>query len=485
MEDQVEHTEALADQSPGIKQLLTNRNFFALFFGGFISDMGSFFAYIAILFLGLSLNNDKSEIEAAQALALILIFMLLPSIFIGPIAGVFVDRFDRKKLMILADVFGSLVAFGFIFVQQINHIYLLVFLSSFSRLFFYPSREAVIPLTVDPENLMQANGVIQTTSQLSRIIGPAMAGTLIALFGFKVAFIFDAVSFLISAIFILTINIDLKPKVKGKLGIKQVISDLKQGLSTSLNDRILSYLMISLSVTMLIVGLMDPLFPSYLKFYYGLDEGDYGKILGFSGLFGLAAGIILTSKRDIEKKLTVLGFVIILAGVAVAVIGLSYYLPNPIIGLYAGMAIFSIVGVTFMIPFSTVMQSIVKNENLGRVSAIMSTSMVVSQTLGAFISTQMLKTYQIHVIYAIVAVLLIYIGIVSVLVISATGLETNYNRRAIEMKIERKKLKAQKLEAAMMDEQLSLDTENEIPSMGSKTELPLVDDSSLVTTLAD
>ena len=84
--------------------LLKKKDFSAIFIGGFISNMGTWFTQIAVIFYALSLVSHLSEQEATQAVALLTTFTLLPMLILGPLGGVIADKFDRKKIMILADL---------------------------------------------------------------------------------------------------------------------------------------------------------------------------------------------------------------------------------------------------------------------------------------------------------------------------------------------------------------------------------------------
>src|SRR6185437_11450929 len=125
----------------------------------------------------------------------------VPMLAAGPIAGVLLDRLDRKRVMISSDVTRAMVAIGFILSIQRSSPALLYLLSAalmFASPFFTAGRNSILPRIATPEELHTANTMTQTTSWASLTIG-AFLGAVGAGYGFKLAFTFNALSFVISA----------------------------------------------------------------------------------------------------------------------------------------------------------------------------------------------------------------------------------------------------------------------------------------------
>ncbi|MHA2249936.1 MAG: MFS transporter [Candidatus Kariarchaeaceae archaeon] len=385
MDDAYPTPETSDTPKQGVRKLLKSRDFSSLFIGGLISDIGSYFTYIAVIFLAIAKTDHLSIQQSAQAVAIITVMNIVPSLFIGPFAGVITDRFDRKKLMILADLIGAITSFSFILADSINHIYIIAFFASTTRLFFYPARGASIPVIVDPEDLVSANGLIQTLAQLSGLIGPAFAGILIGIYGLDMAFLIDGISFIVSALFISLIRHNLVPKgANGKLSTKQVLTDLKDGFLIIKNDKIMSFIIITFTFVLIGAGMINPLFAFYLKSEFGLDETDFGLIISFSTITGLVGAIILTSKGQIKRKLSLMMSSVFIIGVALAFLGMAPSLPgNAQIWLYTGMATVGVVNILLNIPFSALMQAIIKNEHLGKVGGFIGTILALAQVIGA------------------------------------------------------------------------------------------------------
>jgi len=268
--------------------LLKNRDFSALFLGVIISNIGSYFTGIAIIFLALEITQNLTAAEATRLIALMTTFSLIPVFILGPVAGVLVDKFDRKKVMIIADISAALAITSLIFASKMWHLYLIFFLNSSVRQFFYPARTASLPRIVKQEELLSANGFVQTSANISRLIGPLLAGFLIEFFGLRAAFIVDAGTFVFSAIMIFTIRTNLKPKDDGeKITLRNVGTGLKDGFKISFGDKIISFVIILFAFTILLIGMIDPLIVPYMNFEFGLGEKEFGMLMSFSAISGL------------------------------------------------------------------------------------------------------------------------------------------------------------------------------------------------------
>jgi MFS family permease len=422
-------------QKNGIKSLISNSNFSAMFTGGLISEIGSYFTFIAMMFLALDLTSDLSVTASTQAIAWIMVFFVIPSATIGPFTGVFVDRYDRKMIMWMSDLVGAASSLGLVYVtlvsRTIEHIYVLAFLSAVVRLFFYPARGASIPKVVeDPQLLVQANGLIQVFSQSSRMIGPALAGIIVAGFGLETAFILDAVSYLISALLILTIRTDLKPKaVNGSMSVKTALSDLKTGFVLVKDDRILRFIMIYFIGVILFIGMVDPLFAAYISHEFGLSEKQFGFILSVSSVSGFLAAILLTVKGQISRKITFMVSSALIGGFSLFVLGIAPLLPQPILWLYVGMALVGMINVVIAIPLSALMQTIVENEHLGKVNGFIGTGISLAMTGGAVLASYLVGFVSTSLIYSGVGIGCFSLAIIGMILVYSLRLEDEAQSR--------------------------------------------------------
>jgi MFS family permease len=193
------------DQQAGYIGLLRqNHDFRNLMLGRFISQMGDWFNSIAIFTLLLNLTGS------GETVAIVLIIKLLPTFFFGPLAGVVADRFNRKTIMLASDILRGFTVLGFLFIHsadQVWMVYALTALQIILSTFFEPAESASIPNIIPHKDLITANALASVSWSVTLALGAALGGFVTDAFGRNTAFIIDALSFFISALFIVAVRI--------------------------------------------------------------------------------------------------------------------------------------------------------------------------------------------------------------------------------------------------------------------------------------
>jgi MFS family permease len=194
--------------NPYTSLLRTNRNFRLLFIGQMISQLGDWFNAVAVFALLLDLTGS------ATAVAWMLIVQFLPVALIGPMAGVVVDRVNRRRLMIGADVVRGVLILGLLLVRRADQVwiaYLVMALTVSASAFFEPARTATIPNITSVEELMPANAASSAMWSAMLAIGASIGGLVTAFAGREIAFAINAASFFASAAFIGQTRYDATP----------------------------------------------------------------------------------------------------------------------------------------------------------------------------------------------------------------------------------------------------------------------------------
>jgi MFS family permease len=182
--------------SPFWRLLRSNRNYRLTWIGQVVSEVGDHFNSIAVLSLTLHLTGSGLAVGA------VMIARVLPAILAGPVAGVLLDRMDRKRIMILSDLARCLIAACFVLILTHHQHWLLYLLSgllTFASPFFTSGRSAILPKIASPQELHTANALTQTTAWLTLSIGTMLGGISTMQFGYITAFVINAASFLFSA----------------------------------------------------------------------------------------------------------------------------------------------------------------------------------------------------------------------------------------------------------------------------------------------
>jgi len=181
-----------------LQLLRTNRSFRRLWWGQVISELGNWFNFIA----GLGLVRLVSK-GGAAATTFMLLARLIPFTLFAPLAGAFVDRWSRRKVMIVSDLARVVVALGFLLVQSADDLwiaYLCTALLSIFHAFFEAAKNAAVPNITGERDLLAGNALMYSSRFLLMSFGAGLGGWTAATVGYKAAFVVNAVSFLGSAL---------------------------------------------------------------------------------------------------------------------------------------------------------------------------------------------------------------------------------------------------------------------------------------------
>jgi MFS family permease len=185
--------------------LARNRNYRWTWMGQIVSEVGDHFNNVAVLSLAMD------ETHNGAAIAALMLSRAIPAIVVGPLAGVLLDRFDRRKIMIASDLVRGVLALGFILAIRYHSTWLLYLLSALLMMaspFFTSGRSAILPAIATDAELHTANSLTQTTGWMTLACGAFFGGTTAARFGYQVAFVFNSLSFFFSAFCIANLQSD-------------------------------------------------------------------------------------------------------------------------------------------------------------------------------------------------------------------------------------------------------------------------------------
>jgi len=184
--------------------LRSNANFRRLWMAQLISEIGDWFYSLAVYDLLLLTTHS------AKAVSWAIIIQTLPWFFMTPLAGHIVDRFSRRRLMILADVIRGFVVLGLLLARSRSEVwlvYVLLGLEVIFASFFEPARSALLPSITSADEILPANALCSATWSLALTVGAALGGAVAALLGRNVAFAVNSLSFFASALLILRIQV--------------------------------------------------------------------------------------------------------------------------------------------------------------------------------------------------------------------------------------------------------------------------------------
>lgn len=300
--------------SPSPLAVFRHRNFTLMWIGQLISTMGSALTSLAASILIFRLTGS------AASVGLMLMATAAPSVIVGLFAGVFVDRFDRKLIMLSANLIRAVLVFSIPFLVPINitWLYVIVALSAAVGQFFDPAHESILPEVAPDEELAAANSLMAISTFGSTALGFAASGLIASQADIKWAFYIDAISFLLSGLCILLLR--LKPHVAQEAtSVSVVVRNLRSGLSFLNNTPILRSLFVASIPALIAFGLSNTLLLPFATRALGATEFEYGLQEGLTSL-GFVVGSLMMANlagRLFEGQWLTIGFVGMgLAGIA-------------------------------------------------------------------------------------------------------------------------------------------------------------------------
>lgn len=309
--------------STAYQRLFHNRGFVTLWIGQTISFIGDYFYFLAIPIMVERLTGSTLMVGLST------IFNALPMLFLGPVAGVFVDRWDRKRTMIVSDVLRGLLVLLGLLVQRPEQVwiyYLVGFSMSCVSRFFFPSQNAVLPLIVpDKDALLAANGLMQLVQTVGLVAGPTLAGFAIALWGEQIAFVIDSATFFLSAVAILAIAVPRTTSGRQAEGkrLGALWAEMREGGTYLFHNRTMVGVLTCLASVQLGLGSINVVWVPFLKRTFGLEAEGLGAVDASQGI-GMAIGAIalgLVTARMTKRAMA--GWGIIIIGLMIGLIGLT------------------------------------------------------------------------------------------------------------------------------------------------------------------
>jgi DHA3 family macrolide efflux protein-like MFS transporter len=353
-------------------EVLRNRNFLALWLGQVISQIGDSFTFLALLITVNRLTGSTAS------MGVMMISLTLPQLVFSFLAGVLVDRMDRKKIMVFSDLVRAVLVLAFLSVrsaEQVYVFYIVGFLVSTVSVFFWPAKTAMIPRMVEGEaKLLSANALSQTIRVAAMLIGPAMAGFVIAWLGASAAFVVDSVTYLASAFAIMTIATPGETMDEERIGVSMIWRRFSEGFTYMLHDGTVLGIIVTLLVALLGVGAIEVLFVPYLQGEFGIGPEGLGFVQTAQGIGMLLGSVVIGNLASRFRLTRIVASCIAALGLAVAACGLVSQFVFILIGLFvAGLAL-----APLNAALNTLIQITVPDEKLGRVGSVVDTTMTIS-----------------------------------------------------------------------------------------------------------
>lgn len=345
---------------------------FRLYFGSqVVSQLGTSFTQFALPLLVFRLTGSATN------LALTTVATFVPYLLFGLVLGAVVDRVDRRWMMVSVDlaragVVAVLPVLSLVGALEVWHIYVVAFLQSTLGILFDCGEFAAVPSLVPADDLVTANGWIMATNSAGQVLGPVLAGALLAVVPVAELLFVDSATFLLSALALLSIRTSFNaadpPVVAGPPAarVRRVLNDVKEGLLFVVRHPVLRTISVMMAVINFIAASQDAQLVLFAKEALAATDAQVGLLYaaGSAGVVvvGLVAGPI---RRRLSFAVTALGALVV-SGIALAGFGLVRWYPASLL-LWAASRGF---GLLLNINTGALRQAIVPPHMFGRVISI-------------------------------------------------------------------------------------------------------------------
>lgn len=296
---------------------LRQRNFALLWFAGLISLMGNWMLNIALPVTVYEMTGSTLSVAG------LLLARTIPAILFSSIAGVLVDRWERRNTIIIINILQALVLLPLLLVQSPDWLWLIYLVnfaqSSFSQL-FAPAENAFLPLLSDPKYLVSANALNALNNNLARLIGPALGGLIAPVLGLSGVAIIDSITFLVAAILCVFITLRSHPaKENGdtsRLSIRKVASEWLDGVRIIWRNRTVRTLFLLFTLPALSESVMGVLFVPFVTEILHGDSLHVGGLMSAQAIGGIIGGVLISWISQRVNTARLLGISAVLFGLA-------------------------------------------------------------------------------------------------------------------------------------------------------------------------
>lgn len=372
--------------------LLKNRNFTLLMAGKAVSLLGSNMQQFALSLYVLSITGSATIFGSMLAIS------ILPRLLLSPVAGVFGDWFDRKRSIVTMDLVNGMLIGSYALYYAINgslsitSIYLLVILLEITEIFFGAAMAAVLPSIVDKDDLFEANSLKSMITSLFNMMAPLLAAGLYGLLGIFGVLVINGVSFILSSISEMFIEIpkyNIRPE---KISMKVFKKDFMEGIKLIRDSKIIRNIIgLGMVLNFCLASLFSVGLIFIIKETYGgsdVQVGLFSTVLSFSMLVTPIALSGFAKKVHIGKLLIYSFFIVSFLIMAIGFISGDSFTNQfsdhmiPFILLLGFCFIIGIFVTLANISLGTLFDTMVPKEIMGRTSSVMGLAMTIAAPVG-------------------------------------------------------------------------------------------------------
>ena len=397
-------------RKPSFRRVLSNKPFSILWIGQMISQSGDYIFDVVALWLVLQLTGDVFEVGLTTAT------ILLPSVVIGPLAGVYIDKFNRRDIILVSNIFQAATVGGIALLYTLGSLsfpvlLVLLFVLNSGAQFVRPSVTAIIPGLMAKEDLAAANSLFSISSSVNQIAGFGIGGLLVLLLGVAIPIYYDSLTFVFAAVSVVWIArslLDVPSVTNSDIDAHNPSSfkdNFLQGLRFIRTSRLLLEIIALAMVLNFFGGGIQALIAPYAKLTVHGNAGTYGALLAALSL-GTVLGSITVGRINARRYVGKLLFLGVLGtGSAVALIGFST------VAMYS-IGLMLVIGVSLALanlPLQVLIQAKVPGNLLGRVFTSLGALVTITTPIAAVTTGSIAGSFQIGPTLELYGVLMVII----------------------------------------------------------------------------
>jgi DHA3 family macrolide efflux protein-like MFS transporter len=402
------------------------RRFFTIWTGQAISLLGSQMVSFAIIWY------LTEQTGSATVLSMTSLFNILPAVIIAPIAGTFVDRNNRKWIMIVSDLVTGLVRLlgVFLFASgliQVWHIYAMIFISSAAGAFQGPANTASSALMVPRKSLSRVAGMNQVLNGALNIVGAPLGALLMSVTTIPTILLIDFVTMLLAIIPLFFIPIpqpEAKTDDNGAVIKKTFFADLKEGFQFILSWPGLGLLLVIIMMINFFISPAMNLIPLLVSQFFGKTEVELALLNSIIGVCMLVGGLILSVWGGFKKRIFTAYMGLLLAGIGIGMVG---FIPST--GFKLSLIAFGLIALTLPLingTLSAVFQASIPPEIQGRALSSISFVSKLAMPIGTAIAGPVSDAIGIQSWFIIGGVAMLFSGILGFLLPNLRNVESKY-----------------------------------------------------------
>lgn len=385
------------------------RTYLFIWSGQFISMLSSYAVHFAVI-IWLSLEHQSAEVLAYAGIA-----ALLPQAVIGPFAGVFIDRWNRKRVMIFSDAFIAFCTLIMVFILKNDNpdlfwIYILLGCRSVGNAFHSPAMQAIAPLIVPENELLRVSGINQMLQSVSTIIGPAVGTLAITYFSISNVLYLDIIGAAAAITSLLFVSIP-QLKREGTASVSAVFTELKEGFQTIHLNKGLGYLFLYAMLVTFCIMPAAIMFPLLTTGHYAGGKWEMSLIEIVWGIGMLVGGSVLGIFRIKTAKVILVNTMHIILGLSFVLCG--WFPPSWFIGFVLATTIAGIAMSIFSAAFMTIIQEEVVPHMLGRVFSLYYSMAILPSIIGLLFTGLIAERIGVANSFLISGALVVVVGIIS------------------------------------------------------------------------